>query len=127
MDDPDSNREAYVNGNALYKAGRFNEASKLFLAAIEDDSTDYQALWALGNCYTELKKPRKAEDAFRRAVTLCSNNHRVALVFNLANALFDQEHYAEAIALYAEIPSDHPLSVKAKRNAQLAKERLLAE
>lgn len=120
---PDPNHAAYVKGDALWKQGRCKEAAHFFLIAVEEWPDDYQAWWALGNCYTELKKPRKAEDAFRRAIEACGNSDRHELVFNLANALFDQKRFAEAIVLYLEIPLGHRLSQEAKRNATLAKNR----
>jgi len=123
MASPDPNHAAYVKGDALWKQGRFKEAAHFFLIAVEEWPDDYQALWALGNCYTELKKPRKAEDVFRRAIEACGSSDRHELVFNLANALFDQKRFAEAMALYSEIPLGHSLSQKAKRNATLAKNR----
>lgn len=119
----DPNHVAYCKGNSLWKLGRFKEASQFFQSAVEERPEDYQALWALGNCYAELKKPRKAEQAFRRAIACCTNSDRTALLFNLANALFDQKHYAFAIAIYSEIPSGHELSSKARRNALLAESR----
>ena len=124
MGQRDRNHEAYVKGNALYQTGRFSQASKFFLTASAEDATDYQALWALGNCHAERKKPRKAEDNFRRALALCDDTHRAALMFNLANALFDQQRYAEALEVYSVIPSGHPLSKKARRNALLANSRI---
>jgi tetratricopeptide (TPR) repeat protein len=123
MASSNSYHAAYIKGDALCKKGRFKEASQFFRIAIEECPEDYQAMWALGNCYTELKKPRKAEDAFRSALTECDNADRMALIYNLANSLFDQKKFAEAIALYSEIPSGHKLSRVAKRNAFLAKER----
>jgi tetratricopeptide (TPR) repeat protein len=119
----DPNHAAYVKGDALWKQGRFKEAARFFLVAVEEWPEDYQALWALGNCYTELKKPRKAEDAFCRAIEACAGVDRYELMFNLANALFDQKRFAEALALYLEIPTGHRLAQKAKRNATLAKSR----
>ena len=123
MASPDPNYAAYVKGDALWKKGRFKEAAQLFLIAVEEWPEDFQAWWALGNCYSELKKPRKAEDAFRKALDACSSAHRYELVFNLANALFDQKRFAEAVSLYTEIPSGHCLSQKAKKNVALAKNR----
>ena len=119
----DLNHAAYLRGDALWKQGRIKEASQLFLEAVAEWPEDYQAFWALGNCYSELKKPRKAEQSFRQAIALCSNADKHNLVFNLANALFDQNKYTEAMALYSEIPSGHPLSQKAKKNVLLAESR----
>jgi len=123
MASPDANHAAYLKGDALWKKGHFKEAALCFLAAVAEWPEDYQSFWALGNCYSELKKPRKAEQSFRQAIALCSNADKPALLFNLANVLFDQKRYASAIALYSQIPSSHPLSRKAERNAFLAENR----
>ncbi len=122
----DPNHAAYLKGDAFWKQGRFKEASLWFLAAIAEWPDDYQAFWALGDCYAELKKPRKAEQCFRQAIALCPGADRAALLFNLANTLFDQKRYASAIALYSEIPTGHALSIKAQRNAFLAESRCAA-
>lgn len=119
----DPNHAAYVKGDALCKQGNFKEAAQFFLTAIEEWPEDYQALWALGNCYTALKKPRKAEEAFRKAIAVGDSQVRYELLFNLANVLFDQKRFTEAIALYSEIPSGHKLSQKARRNTMLAHSR----
>ena len=123
MSCPDPNHAAYLKGHALWKKQQFKEAALAFQVAIEEWPEDYQALWTLGDCYTELKKPRQAELAFRQALAVCADNDRVALTFNLGNALFDQKLYAEAVALYDQIPRGHHLSRSARRNAFLARER----
>jgi len=111
----ESNHAAYLKGDVLWKQGRFKEAAHSFLAAVNEWPEDYQSFWALGNCYTELKKPRKAERCFRQAIALCPSADKPVLVFNLANALFDQKRYASAITLHSQIPAGHALSRKAKR------------
>lgn len=123
MTSHDPNHAAYLKGDAFWKQDRFKEASHCFLAAIAEWPYDYQSFWALGNCYTVLKKPRKAEQCFRQAIALCQSADKAALLFNLANTLFDQKRYASAIALYSEIPTGHALSRKAKRNALIAESR----
>jgi tetratricopeptide (TPR) repeat protein len=123
MTSHDPNHAAYLKGYSLWEKGRFKEASHFFSIAVDEWPEDYQALWALGDCYTELKKPRKAEAAFRQAMVTCNNADRLPLIFNLANALFDQQRYSEAIALYAEIPTSHHLSRAANRNAAIAQRR----
>lgn len=113
----------YLKGDALWKKGRVKDAVQFFQAAVEEWPEDQQALWALGNCYSALKKHRKAEDAFRQALAVGANVDRITLLFNLANTLFDQQRYAEARLIYSEIPSSHPLSAKATKNAAFAKAR----
>jgi len=75
----DPNHAAYVKGDALWKQGRFKEAAQYFQLAADEWPEDYQAWWALGNCYTELKKPRKAEDAFRKALNTCKGQTNMSL------------------------------------------------
>ena len=119
----DPNHVAYLKGDNLWKKGCFKEAAQCFLVALAEWPEDYQAYWALGNCYSELGKPRKAEQSFRQAIALCPNADKITLLFNLANTLFDQKRYVSAIKLYSEIPTAHPLSIKAKRNVFLAGSR----
>ena len=86
----DPNHVAYVRGHKLFKRGRFAPAAKWFSVAIEEWPEDWQALWADGNCHSELKKPKKAERWFRDALELVSPKDRPKFIFNLGNALFDQ-------------------------------------
>src|SRR5689334_7245801 len=72
----DPNHVAYVRGHKLFKRGRFAPAAKWFSVAIEEWPEDWQALWALGNCHSELKNPKKAERCFRDALELASPKDR---------------------------------------------------
>ena len=92
--------------------------------AIEEWPEDWQAMWALGNCHSELKKPKKAERCFRDALELASTEARPKLIFNLGNALFDQQRFQEAIAVYHKLPAGHDLVRQAKNNIALAQARL---
>lgn len=120
----DPNHVAYARGDKLFKQGRFGPAAKWFHVALEEWPQDWQALWALGNCFSEMKKPRKAEMCFRNALELAPPNDRPKITFNLGNALFDQRRFREAIGVYRQLPAGHDLVRQAKNNVVLAQERL---
>ena len=120
----DANHAAYVEGGELFKQGRFGDAAKHFRLAAGEWPEDWQAYWALGNCYSEMKKPRKAEESFREAIMHAPKADVPSLYFNLGNALLDQGKYKEAIEAYGEIPSGHSLAGSVRRNVSLIKERM---
>ena len=123
---PDSselNHGAYKRGCVLFKNGAFDKAKLAFEEALEYWPKDSQAWMALGNCEDELNKPKLAEASFRRALQYCEEN-RSAIRFNLANSLFDQERYIEAIKLYEQIPEESNVHAVALRNLSAAKRSL---
>ena len=120
----DPNHIAYVRGDKAFKAGRFAEAAQYFLLALEEWPEDWQAMHALGNSCCELKKPRKAEKWFRRAIELAPPEEGFGLIYNLGNALFDQGRYDDAIETYQQVPHGHAIWPRAKRNIGLCQLRL---
>ena len=123
----DPNHVAYVRGHKLFKRGRFAPAAKWFSVAIEEWPEDWQALWALGNCHSEFEETQKAERCFRAALELASPKDRPKLIFNLGNALFDQQRFREAITVYQELPAGHDLICQAKNNIARAQAKLTNE
>ncbi|MEC5384323.1 tetratricopeptide repeat protein [Uliginosibacterium sp. H3] len=123
----DPNHAAYLKGNKLFKQGRFVDAGAQFQLAIEEWPQDWQAMWALGNCFTELKKPRKAEEQFKAALQLAAVEELPNLLFNLGNALFDQGKYDAAIAEYRRVPKGHHIARSAANNIALAEKRMTGE
>lgn len=79
---------------------------------------------ALGNCYSELKKPRKAAQQFELALTLADTDALPNLRFNLGNALFDQGRYEAAIEQYLEVPKGHHIARAVANNLALAERRV---
>lgn len=120
----DSNHVAYVRGDKKFKEGRFAEAAKYFLIALEEWPEDWQAMDALGNSYSEMKKPRKAEQWFRQAIDVAPSERRPDLIYNLGNALFDQGRFDEAIAMYTQVPHGRKTWRLAEKNIALSKRRL---
>ena len=56
---------------------------------------------ATGNSYSGLNSPKLAEKIFRKAIL--SEPDNMALWFDLANVLFDQEKFALALVEYGQV------------------------
>ena len=119
-DSDDQNHAAYGRGCKQYKVTNYYMAIAEFVAALEYWPEDPQAWMALGNCFDEIDKPKKAEYCYRRSVELSPENDKPKVRYNLANSIFDQYRYDEAIVLYRMIPEDDPVREQAQKNLQLA-------
>jgi Tfp pilus assembly protein PilF len=97
------NHAHYVLGCKAYNASEFHKALSLFKHALAYWPEDPQAWIAVGNCYDALKRPRKAESAFRNALKHSDGKNKEDVLFNLGNSLFDQQRYSEAIDVYNAI------------------------
>lgn len=118
----DGNHSWYVVGNYYWKLGLFENAIRAFRRSLRAWEGDIQAMWALGNCYTEAKKPKRAEHFFRRALELEKFNPSIR--FNLGNALFDQGRFDDAIVEYEAVAkTSKDLSEVALKNIHLAKQK----
>jgi tetratricopeptide (TPR) repeat protein len=120
----DPNHIAYVRGDKKFKERRYADAAKYFMAALDEWTEDWMAMNALGNCYSEMKKPKKAEKWYRLAIENAPMEERIKLTYNLGNALFDQERYDEAILLYRLVPRGHKIWRLAANNIATSEERL---
>ncbi len=123
----DPNHAAYLKGDMLFRQRKFVNACEQFKIAIEEWPEDWQAMWALGNCYAELRKPRKAEAQFKAAIALAPADELPNLHFNLGNSLFDQGKYDAAVAQYRQVPEGHHIALSAANNIALAKKRMNGE
>ena len=119
-DRSDLNHSAYVEGCARYKVQNFYLAADSFTEALEYWPEDPQAWMALGNCFDEIGKPKKAEFCYRRSVEYSPEDAKPKVQYNLANSIFDQDRFDEAIALYRLIPEADPVREQAQKNLQLA-------
>lgn len=97
-----ANHAWYVVGDTYFKLGKFSYAINAFKNSLRACRDDVEALWAIGNAYSEIGRPRLAERYFRKALYLDKTNSD-ELSFNLGNALFDQKKYAEAISIYLKV------------------------
>lgn len=119
----DRNHAWYTAGDIFFRQHKFLEAISAFQKSLRTRPDDVDALMAIGNCYDELKRPKLAERYFRRALDLNESGEEQTcqVLFNLANALFDQRRFKEAAELYQKLeraPLD--LRRKARKNYLLA-------
>jgi tetratricopeptide (TPR) repeat protein len=117
----DRNHVAYVRGDKAFRMGRYSEAIAWFKEAVAEWSDDYQAHFALANSYSEARKYRKAEAAYREALSRAPSKDMPGIQFNLANALHDQGRYDEAISAYMAVPRESAVYAAAMRNMELTR------
>lgn len=123
-DASDRNHSAYLRGVEHFKATNFHLAAESFSEALEYWPADPQAWFALGNCYDEMGKPRKAEHCFRTSLEHSSPEKLPDVYYNLGNSLYDQTNFDAAIELYRQIPDNHPIYEKARKNLKSARDLL---
>lgn len=122
--DVDLNIEAYAEADALYRKGRFREALRSFRRAAKADPEDSDCWFAMGSCFDALNQPKRAELAYRKALSLAPEADHPALFFNIGNALFDRQLFEEATLWYAKIPRGNKVHAAAERNRQLAESKI---
>lgn len=114
------NHEAYRHGCTYYDQGEFDKAMEAFEVAINYRPEDGESWMALGDCFRKLYKYARAEECYRNALARVPEEFKPNVLFNLANSLFDQFRFSEAIELYQKIPEQSVVYSKAQRNLALA-------
>lgn len=100
----DANHAWYCVGGAYFRLEDFKQAVQAYRKAYRANSQDALSLWALGNSYDALGRPKLAERAFRLALDQnISGRDKAAVLLNLANALFDQKRFDEARNAYLQV------------------------
>src|SRR5207302_8679821 len=66
-------QDAFYQGEKLYIAGQFHEATEYFKRVFELDSTNTEAHLYLGKAYLEQQEPEQAEKEFLEAVSIKSD------------------------------------------------------
>jgi tetratricopeptide (TPR) repeat protein len=121
----DANHSWYVIGDLYSKMNDFSRALLAFRRALRSWPEDVQSLWAIGDCYSALEQHKFAERYYRRALDITPKNKE--LIYNIANSLFDQKRYEDAISMYKRVGSGSVrLSASAFKNMKLALQRLRA-
>ena len=121
------NRQAYEEADRLYRSGRYREALRLFEIARDADPEDGDAHLAIGNCWDDLSKPKRAEAAYRSALACLPEAEKWKAIYNLGNALYDHGLYAAAIQVYRQVPAHTPAYEAAQKNRNRAAKQLGAE
>lgn len=119
----DPNHAWYNVGDIFFHQGEYRRALDAFKKALRTRRDDIQALWAVGECYSEIAKPQLAERYFRKALDYQPKDKN--LIYNLGNALFDQGKYQEALEQYKALRKrDGEVYELAKKNIAVTNDRL---
>lgn len=114
----DRNHAWYLIGDIRFRCGEYEDAAKSFRKALKAWPQDYQALWALANCCSELGKPSFAKRYLRKAIKMKGPTDE--LLYNLGNPHFDLGEHKEAVQCYSSVASKRgQLARLAKRNIAL--------
>ncbi len=97
----DFNHAYYLLGDILYLQDNFKNALICFKKALLFCHDDYDAIFAIGNCYNSINLPYKAFPFYKRVYNKTGN---FDALYNLANAYYDLGYFREAIDAYQEIP-----------------------
>ncbi|MFG6429720.1 hypothetical protein [Roseateles sp. LYH14W] len=116
----------YGRADDLFRKRQFKLALRTFKQALLLAPRDVDTQWAIANCYSEMCRPLQAERYFRRARALAEWPQRGVLLYNIANAKFDQRKFGAAARLYRLVPRSSAAYSKARRNT-LVVCRLLAQ
>ena len=118
----DLNHAWYIVGDIFYKQGDIEYAISCFKKALSDWPEDVEAICALGSCYSYIAKPEKAEGYLSKGLLISPGNP--TLLYNYANALFDQKKYRDAIRYFRKIEQEEEIYSLAQSNIKKAKKKL---
>jgi tetratricopeptide (TPR) repeat protein len=117
----DAHLACYAEADSLFQRGVVRPALKSFRNALLLAPGDVDTLWAIGDCYSELGKPRLAEVFYRKARAGAVWRQRGDLLYNMANALLDQGRPAAALRFYQLVPRKAGSFGLARKNAARAR------
>ena len=125
----DHNHSWYLVGDIFFKLGKFDASLDAFKRSIRSRKDDWQALWAIADCYSEMGRPVFAERYFKRALQHSDVAHKRELQYNIGNALFDQGKFDASIKQYTTIlkSGNDDLTKLAKINIEAAKKQIKAK
>lgn len=124
----DLNHAWYLVGVAYYKEERYQEALLAFKNSYRHWEADVDALWAIGNCYSELGNAKMAKYYFIKAKNIGGTEYKGlnAIIYNLGNAYFDLGQYELAISEFKKVKALDGKSYKlAQRNIKHAKAQVI--
>lgn len=96
----DENHAWYLIGDIYCKKLEYEKAINAFKKSLLARNDDIEAMWALGNCYMELKLPKKAEKILECSLQISKKQE---IIYNYANSLFDQQKYNRALKYYKKL------------------------
>ena len=111
-------------GNNLYKAGKFQEAAKLYEEAAVEKPEEFALQYNLANALQQGQDQAKALNTYLRALELADTNQMTQTFYNLGNNLFRIGQYQEAAAAYQKTLEYDPSDWDAKFNYELALKKM---
>ncbi|MGI9413040.1 MAG: tetratricopeptide repeat protein [Hyphomicrobiales bacterium] len=115
----DLNRAWYIVADIFFKQDLFARSKTAFERSLLEHPNDVEALLGFAHACAELHHYAASERALRLALEENPFDDRV--LYSLANILFDNERYEEAISLYERLISvGSRLSPGARKNLRLA-------
>jgi tetratricopeptide (TPR) repeat protein len=109
---------AYQKGRRALQLGAFEQAEKCFSDIIEIDSNSMEAQASLAFVYAAIKQPEKA--TLQLKLLLKNNPNHAQTHYNLANSLYEQRLYDEAIQHYQKATKLEPKFVEAHIHCGIA-------
>ena len=92
--------EIYNRAFELHKSGKLDEAEKLYLEIIEQDSQNAEVLNLLGMIYLQKFQLNRAEEYILKAISISPNKY---FFENLAKVYLEKEDSEKAVELYTEL------------------------
>ena len=106
------NHAWYLVGQSYYKLSYYSDALAAFRKSYRYWKEDIAAIRAIGNCLSELNKPKQAQYYFTKALKIGGEKYKAydILLYNLGNTYFDLGDYRNAINYYRKVSKNDPES-----------------
>lgn len=117
----ENNRIPIYKGNQSFKNQNFDEASHLYLKAIEKNNKDFDAHYNLGNSLYQKKMYSDAITEYEKAIENAQNNEDKKLaLYNLGNAHYQNKNKKSAIESYKKALKLDPKNEQILKNLRIA-------
>lgn len=110
--------------NKLYEEGKYEEAYELYKEASILHPENDKIKFNLGDCAYRMERLREAGDIFMNLTGSENDEVKLKSLYNLGNTFLSAGKYREAISMYKRVLMASPSNEKAKRNLEIAREKL---
>lgn len=112
---------AFGQAGKSFERGEYEKALDSYLKLKQDNPSDPEIDYNLGETYYRLEKYDEAEGAFERALNIPDKKRRKETLYNLGNAAYRQNKLEEALSYYEKALQMDPDYEKAKLNSEFVK------
>jgi len=119
-----SPRALNEQGNKAYRGARFEDALRAYTEAQVRSPGSPEIQYNIGNVFYRQEDYERATEAYRKALEGARGQMRRDAAYNLGNARFQARDYAGAAAAYRGALTLDPTDRDAKRNLEIALQRL---